>query len=472
MKKIILTFLCLFASNLAFAISGKDAQNYMSREPQRQEYARNTASATDATLRKIRNGSVNKSVQAQINNSSTVSDGSKVSGGGSVTKPADAKATASTMAKRLEKAKAFGKASLPSFVGSAALTALVHGVGWIIDEGGVVKMPQPLPPNDPTLKQGWVVGNISATYFHSPDQACSAWANKINTSLSGSVKSSSSNTAIYAICTAVDSSGKEQYHSNTSLANNPYYDSNAPVLAPDVPVSSDQLTTQIENYIINNDNSITNNIINNAYTYDSSNGASVSDDTNKLAVDNYNDIADAVNHASTAPYNANNPKKGYYMITDGEKTVEGWVDASPSTGSSTSDTTSTTTNPDGSTSTETGSSTSEFSLPAFCDWASVVCDWLEWTKEMPEEETKDPEPEIDDQGIFSRTFDKIFSLSGECPPDIPVSFSILQYTGNYSFDLRWLCIFFTFIGYPLIFVSHCMGFWILYETVIRKEIKW
>ena len=160
------------------------------------------------------------------------------------------------------------------------------------------------------------------------------------------------------------------------------------------------------------------------------------------------------------------------MITDGEKTVEGWVDASPSTGSSTSDTTSTTTNPDGSTSTETGSSSSEFSLPAFCDWASVVCDWLDWTKEMPEEETKDFESQIDDQGIFSRTFDNIFSLSGECPPDIPVSFSILQYTGNYSFDLRWLCIFFTFIGYPLIFVSHCMGFWILYETVIRKEIKW
>ena len=470
MKKIILTFLCLFASNLAFAISGKDAQNYMSREPQRHEYARNTASATDATLRKIRNGSVNKSVQAQINNSSTVSDGSKVSGGGSVTKPADAKATASTMAKRLEKAKAFGKASLPSFVGSAALTALVQGVGWVIDEGGVVRM---LPHEDlaqPHHAKAWYNGNDGKAYSSS-QTACNGLRNIIAPKYGGGfVGSASASGSSCAIEFGANNPPPWFNYFTMTEINNPLY---VPNSEPEmVAVTNSELEQVVENYIINNDNSITNNIINNAYTYDSSNGASVSDDTNKLAVDNYNDIADAVNHASTAPYNANNPKKGYYMITDGEKTVDGWVDASPSTGSSTSDTTSTTTNPDGSTSTETGSSTSEFSLPAFCDWASVVCDWLEWTKEMPEEETKDPEPEIDDQGIFSRTFDKIFSLSGECPPDIPVSFSILQYTGNYSFDLRWLCIFFTFIGYPLIFVSHCMGFWILYETVIRKEIKW
>lgn len=77
-----------------------------------------------------------------------------------------------------------------------------------------------------------------------------------------------------------------------------------------------------------------------------------------------------------------------------------------------------------------------------------------------------------DQGIFDKKFNAVFSLSKSCPPDIPFNFDTQYLQGNFSISLNWLCIFFTFIAYPLQLVSHFMGLWILYEAVIRKEMKW
>lgn len=157
---------------------------------------------------------------------------------------------------------------------------------------------------------------------------------------------------------------------------------------------------------------------------------------------------------------------------------------------------------------EEGNEKSWFNLPKWCVWAADNCewhqedkahqaeekevwqdeknhrdqekgfwqtvkDWFEWSKESPDDEPDNdqPEPEIDDQGIFSRTFDTVFSLSKECPPDIPFELDTQYLKGSYQISLRWLCIIFTTLGYPLLFASNCLGIWILYETVIRKEIK-
>ncbi|WP_288499448.1 hypothetical protein [uncultured Acinetobacter sp.] len=156
----------------------------------------------------------------------------------------------------------------------------------------------------------------------------------------------------------------------------------------------------------------------------------------------------------------------------------------------------------------------EFQLPAFCEWATTMCawyekyqqdskktdehrdfekdiwkqekqhrddeksfwekvtDWFDWTKEEPEKEEEPERPEIDDQGIFSRTFDTVFSLSKQCPPDLPWSIDAYYFKGSYTINLNWLCMIFTFLGYPLQLLSHCIGLWIMYEAVIRKEIKW
>jgi hypothetical protein len=155
----------------------------------------------------------------------------------------------------------------------------------------------------------------------------------------------------------------------------------------------------------------------------------------------------------------------------------------------------------------TGGQSIAFKFPIFCEWASSMCkwyddwkksdqvykdhmtkteehqdseksfwqtvkDWFDWTKEPLEDEPEQEEPEIDDQGIFNRTFDHVFSLSSECPADIPFELNTQYLSGSFSISLRWLCIIFTVLGYPLVFVSHCIGMWILYETVVRKEIKW
>lgn len=119
---------------------------------------------------------------------------------------------------------------------------------------------------------------------------------------------------------------------------------------------------------------------------------------------------------------------------------------------------------------DTGSTTS-FSLPAFCSWASVVCDWLDWTKEMPEDEEQKEEENINDRGIFNRELDTDFNLEGSCPPDFTFQMTNKYFAGSYTIPLNWLCISFTFIGYALIFLSNCIGMWILYETVTRKELR-
>lgn len=155
----------------------------------------------------------------------------------------------------------------------------------------------------------------------------------------------------------------------------------------------------------------------------------------------------------------------------------------------------------------TGAQSISISFPVFCQWASSMCqwyddwtasdkvhkdhmtkteehqtseksfwektkEWFDWTKEQPEELEETQQPEVDDQGIFTKTFDTAFSLSKQCPPDIPINFQSTYLTGSYTFSMNWLCIIFSFMAYPLVFLSHCLGMWILYEAVIQKEIKW
>lgn len=158
---------------------------------------------------------------------------------------------------------------------------------------------------------------------------------------------------------------------------------------------------------------------------------------------------------------------------------------------------------------ETGntSTTSTLKIPPFCEYAMTMCewfglwkesdqvqkdhmtkteehqteeksfwedvkDWFDWTKEPVDEEPETEEEEPDTQGIFDRTFDTAFSLSKECPPDIPFSLETEFFSGSWNISMNWLCIIFTFLGYPLVFLSHCVGLWILYEAVVQREIKW
>lgn len=59
-----------------------------------------------------------------------------------------------------------------------------------------------------------------------------------------------------------------------------------------------------------------------------------------------------------------------------------------------------------------GSSTS-FNLPAFCDWASIVCGWIDWTKEEPELEGE--KLDIKEQDITDYKYEDHVEWGSSCP---------------------------------------------------------
>jgi len=81
----------------------------------------------------------------------------------------------------------------------------------------------------------------------------------------------------------------------------------------------------------------------------------------------------------------------------------------------------TTNNTTNETTTTTG--TSEVKIPAFCEWASVVCKWIGWTQEAPE--LKDEKLEIKDENLESYDRSDYVKFGQTCP------FS----AQNYSLDL-------------------------------------
>ncbi|ENX04615.1 hypothetical protein [Acinetobacter courvalinii] len=206
-----------------------------------------------------------------------------------------------------------------------------------------------------------------------------------------------------------------------------------------------------------------------------------------------NNLDDKMDAAPETPSKPSTPPQtdgeGQKHPTDKDKGTEGTTDQDkdPTTGQ------------------PTGSGS--FNLPAWCLWAADQCQWhkedkkhqedetkvwedekkhrgdektfwqkvtdfFDWVKEEPEKDDDQEQPDIDDKGIFSKTFDYVFSLSKQCPPDIPFQFESTYISGSYSINMNWLCMIFTFLGYPLVFASHATGIWILYEAVIRKEFKW
>lgn len=59
-------------------------------------------------------------------------------------------------------------------------------------------------------------------------------------------------------------------------------------------------------------------------------------------------------------------------------------------------------------------STTNFELPAFCNYAAIVCDWIGWTKEEPELE-EDSEPEIEEQELIDYEYSDHIKFDASCP---------------------------------------------------------
>lgn len=89
----------------------------------------------------------------------------------------------------------------------------------------------------------------------------------------------------------------------------------------------------------------------------------------------------------------------------------------------------------------TGETKGNFKLPAFCDWASAVCDWFDWTKEEPELE--DEPLEIEDKEIISYQREDHIQFGQTCPFSPQTKSLPLGVLGSLEFetDLTFICTF-------------------------------
>ena len=462
MKKTALLFMVFFACQCVIASTGWNSQQ---TQEIRQKIASNNIYGPDSGRVTVRNyDRTKKMIESSMQGSANI-EGSKAIAKASMKTPVNMGKVASTTMKRL------ARGGVAGMLGGAAVQALVDGVGWIIDSSGnVIKKPSTENVQGTISSQYSYYYNCIATEL----RACiSEYSNKrsITKYQFGITLQSIDN---YKIVYQVDfyangSSGatvvQEIFHVKRD---NPKIDY--------VPVSASELADKINE----KNDSNTDTIVKSAYTPVDSSGKKSPDLSDVL--NGLNDtIKDIVNDFKNV-INSDNP------------TSTGKTDSEPTIiyNNTVVNNNNTTTNTDGSTSITTG--TSDFQIPAWCEWAFDMCEWhkednkhqqeettfwedvkawFDWTKEEPDQDDEDKEePQVDDKGIFSRTFDTVFSLSGQCPSDLAYNLDTKYLKGSYTISLRWLCIFFSFMGYPLVLASHCTGIWILYETVIRKEIKW
>lgn len=381
-----------------------------------------------------------------------------------VTQTANKAKVASTLTDRLKKAadyaKKSGKASIPAFVGGAAVQALVDGVGWVIDEGGkVTKEPDEDQKPINSYQKIWC-------WNHSPPKGCGgspASAGRATASLFNLTYKSSEiiQPNLQAKITLEDSNGQSR-EIYVLYGSNENYDPNA--LVEPQEVTQEQLTEALKNALESNNPALAAAIsqaIKDAYTPEGKLVSIGDEQANGLAVDAADTARDAVNKAAknTGTEPTSSGKPGYYKITDGEKTVEGYVYPTEPTGTITPQPdTGTGTEPGTGTGTGTGTSTggATFELPPFCDWAGIVCDFIEWYKTEPEDDS----PELPEHELEKKEIDKdLLNVGGSsCPQDLTVNWSGLPFgiTINESIEMQPYCNELEPLKYVFILITTCL----------------
>lgn len=413
-------------------------------------------------------GTRRASVEQMLTRSGVLESGAKAEVVAKVTQPANTGKVAKTLVDRLAKAKDYakhaGKASIPSFLGGAAVQALVDGVGWVMDEGGKVTKKE--LEEDPRSIQPWhshiYYNSSTGVPFNSSMSAATeymrGWGYK---NISCSINRTgywADRPATWYDCTSKDPSDNDYpFQSLVSQHSNPAYDPS--VQSPPPPeVTPEQLETALKNALESNNPALAAAIaeaIKAAYSYDSSEGQDNS--TNTAVIGTANDMNEAVDRAFDNPTpNATSDKpSGYYKITDGEKTIEGYV-TTPDTSAKTETETKTTTTTDPVTGnqTTTGTSTGSLQFPAFCTWAAIVCDWINWTKEEPNE-PEEPKPVFEEINVPLTPF-SIAKFNAQCPPDENLSLNLMGQEMSFVFPMKPFCDFFSGIK-P--FVIALASFW-------------
>lgn len=430
----------------------------------------------DSSYRSAENGG---KVLRQLETSAEIK-GSRVGTTIEALKEVDKHATAKKWAKEL------GKGGLRFAVGAvlieAAMQEMLDGIGWIIDEGGKVKK-KPDPNSEDELKykseHRYLVTGLNV-YVYSTNEVARV-SHKALAQSNESYFGTSFSSVNY-----VDTDGIGNYYINytytkrdggsatwgagATRSSNPDYKPDY-VVEPQ-PVPQSEMEQKINDYL--NDPTKPQNvkdiIIEQAEKPKGKASIMWSDDPSSEQTINQDN-----KNTANKILNSDDPKgeglvKDTPKISDG---TEGSADTTPKPDPNPNPDPDpgTTPTPNPNPNPDTGSTTI-FKWPPFCDYAAKLCDWLDWTQEKPDEEEPKEEENINNRGIFDRTFDLDFSLGGQCPPNLSWSMNNKYFNKTFEIDLGWACMFFTAIGYALLFLSNCIGIWVMYETVVSKDLKW
>lgn len=424
-------------------------------------YAQNYASGKmDNIVNQINN---EHQVRTMIRDSGIDPDtGKKIRIEANVTQAANKAKVASTLTDRLKKAadyaKKSGKASIPAFVGGAAVQALVDGVGWVMDEGGkVTKKP------DENLAgahhEYYYYNGSDGKKYASVSAAGSAFLEVLKRGDPDFWKDKTITGYTLKTIDLYEMKLSSGHKYSMHRAKNPSYNPSAPK-PENVEVTQEQLTAALKQALESNNPALAAAIgqaIKDAYTPEGKLASIGDEQANGLAANAADTARDAVTKASknTGTEPTSSGKPGYYKITDGEKTVEGYVYPSDTSASTKTDTkTETTTDPATGNQTTTGTSTGSFELPAFCDWAGIVCDWINWTKEEPDQ-PEEPKPVFEEINVPFTPF-SIVKFNAQCPPDENLSLNLMGQDMSFVFPMKPFCDFFSGIK-P--FVIALASFW-------------
>lgn len=102
-------------------------------------------------------------------------------------------------------------------------------------------------------------------------------------------------------------------------------------------------------------------------------------------------------------------------------------------------------------------------LPTFCSYATSLCDWLGWTRELPTD-TPETAPPVVVPDIEATSNTSIFHVSASCPASRSYSYSMGGYTNSFEIDLSYFCSFAGLIRPFIISISYLSACFIIFTN--------
>jgi hypothetical protein len=383
---------------------------------------------------------------------------------------AEKAATIANRAKNMaDYAKKLGKASIPAFVGSAALTALINGVGWVMDEGGKVTK-KPDAESEENLEY------TSQSIYTARSFGCTSYS--VESALSCVAKWHINNHSSYSGYTYNGYSAETDWYdngryraynirySNSNLnkdsgvliqrSSNPNYNPDYVQQPVEVPLDemADLLQKAMDKSLADNNQALASAIaqsIKEAFSesdldknpntgeknnpiaektkkaLDEKGAAEITEDADPtVCVPNIGDLDGSCTNMPKSEADAlptlqcvNRPiisaNHCVYEVDPNAPSKPGTIEKPK-------------VNP------ETGE------LPEACVWFDVHCKWIEWTKEKPDQDTTDTEVQEKERSFDFDIFKKDrFTVSRQCPAPVEHTIELSGISTSFSFDLTPLC---------------------------------